>query len=619
MKSTNTVPQKRKKQESDDEDDIVKDGTLTSAAENFFEALSEAGITHCFVNLGSDHPAMLEAMIKARQENNLNFPNIITCPSELVALSAALGYAQATGVPQCVIVHVDCGTLAMGQSIHNASVSRVPVLCFAGLSPFTQNGELLGSRTEFIHWLQDVPDQAAIVRQYCRYTGEIKTGRNIKQMVSRALQFATSDPKGPAYLMAAREVLEEVSIRNHRNTLKLLLTKSTIQRVGTESLDGDILSPIAPSALPEQEVELIAKSLMDAKRPLVITSYLGRNLKAPALLAELCDKLPITVVEMVGSDVCLRSDHEAYRGVTVTTHPEVLEADVILILDCDVPWIPTAGKPRTGTKVFHLDVDPLKQQMPRTFTIRPYDCLFPVSLIIRYQYSRSTPLADSRYTLEFEERSKHYKTWRETLRTLESPSEDGVVSVPYLASRLRDCLPQDTIYVLEAVTNAGHLIHHLNLTKPGSLVASGAGGLGWGGGAALGVKLGKPGSFVCGIVGDGVYLFSQMESVYWIARRYDIPFLLVVLNNGGWNAPKVSALLVHREGLSSKSNRRDLNISFDPSPDYPGIAAAAGKAWGATVTTQSELDPAIKEATNVVQGGKCAVVEVSVPSMWKEN
>ncbi|KAK4860751.1 hypothetical protein LT330_004482 [Penicillium expansum] len=601
MKSTNTVPQKRKKLDSDDEDEIVKDGSLTSAADNFFEALSEAGITHCFVNLGSDHPAMLEAMIKAKQENKTNFPNIITCPSELVGLSAALGYAQATGVPQCVIVHVDCGTLAMGQSIHNASVSRVPVLCFAGLSPFTQNGELLGSRTEFIHWLQDVPDQAAIVRQYCRYTGEIKTGRNIKQMVSRALQFATSDPKGPAYLMAAREVLEE--------------------RVGKEDVDGDILSSIAPSALPEQEVELIAKSLMGAKRPLVITSYLGRNLKAPALLAELCDKLPITVVEMVGSDVSLRSDHEAYRGVTVTTHPEVLEADVILILDCDVPWIPTAGKPQKGTKVFHLDVDPLKQQMP-LYSINAtrklkVGCGIALEQINAFIDKQNIDRAE--YTLGFEERSKNYKTWRATLQTLESPSDDGVVSVPYLASRLRDSLPQDTIYVLEAVTNAGHLIHHLNLTKPGSLIASGAGGLGWGGGAALGVKLGKPGSFICAIVGDGVYLFSQMESVYWIARRYDIPFLLIVLNNGGWNAPKVSALLVHKDGLSSKSNRRDLNISFDPSPDYPGIAAAAGKAWGKTVTTQSELDPAIKEATEVVQGGKCAVIEVSVPSMWKEN
>lgn len=62
-------------------------------------------------------------------------------------------------------------------------------------------------------------------------------------------------------------------------------------------------------------------------------------------------------------------------------------------------------------------------------------------------------------------------------------------------------------------------------------------------------------------VGDGTYLFSQMESVYWIARRYDIPFLLIVLNNGGWNAPKVSALLVHKDGLSSKSNRRGRRIS----------------------------------------------------------
>ena len=61
-------------------------------------------------------------------------------------------------------------------------------------------------------------------------------------------------------------------------------------------------------------------------------------------------------------------------------------------------------------------------------------------------------------------------------------------------------------------------------------------------------------------VGDGVYLFSQMESVYWIARRYDIPFLMIVLNNGGWNAPKVSALLVHKDGLSSKSNRRGGSI-----------------------------------------------------------
>lgn len=55
----------------------------------------------------------------------------------------------------------------------------------------------------------------------------------------------------------------------------------------------------------------------------------------------------------------------------------------------------------------------------------------------------------------------------------------------------------------------------------------------------------------------------------------------------------------------------DLNISFEPSPDYPGIATAAGGAWGATVKTQNELDPAIQEATRIVQDGRCAVIEVS--------
>ena len=93
---------------------------------------------------------------------------------------------------------------------------------------------------------------------------------------------------------------------------------------------------------------MIAKALMDAQRPLVITSYLGRDHQTPPLLEKLCDRLPISVVEMVGSDMCIRSDHPAYLGITVTTHPAVLEADVILILDCDVPWISTVGKPKKG-------------------------------------------------------------------------------------------------------------------------------------------------------------------------------------------------------------------------------------------------------------------------------
>jgi thiamine pyrophosphate-dependent acetolactate synthase large subunit-like protein len=51
-----------------------------------------------------------------------------------------------------------------------------------------------------------------------------------------------------------------------------------------------------------------------------------------------------------------------------------------------------------------------------------------------------------------------------------------------------------------------------------------------------------------------------MESAFWISKRYGIPFLLVVLNNGGWNAPKVSALLVHKEGYASKHDRKGMQF-----------------------------------------------------------
>lgn len=76
------------------------------------------------------------------------------------------------------------------------------------------------------------------------------------------------------------------------------------------------------------------------------------------------------------------------------------------------------------------------------------------------------------YAVQFEARATRYATWREELRSLQSPPEDGVVSVPYLTSRLRQHVPQDTTFVMEAVTNAGLLIHHLNLVKVGRSLTS---------------------------------------------------------------------------------------------------------------------------------------------------
>ncbi|KAI4927916.1 hypothetical protein J4E85_006429 [Alternaria conjuncta] len=204
---------------------------------------SAAGITVCFVNVGSDHPSIIEAIVKGKRERPDKWPRFITCPSEITAISMADGYARVSGRAQAVVVHVDVGTQALGQGLHNASVGRAPVFIFAGLCPYTEAGEMTGSRTEYMHWLQEAPDQKAIVRQYCRYTGEIRTGLNVKQTVARALQFANSGPKGPVYVASARETLAEVIEEPYR-------------------LDQEQWKAVGPSALPADAVEEASSTSM---------------------------------------------------------------------------------------------------------------------------------------------------------------------------------------------------------------------------------------------------------------------------------------------------------------------------------------------------------------------
>lgn len=205
------------------------------------------------------------------------------------------------------------------------------------------------------------------------------------------------------------------------------------------------------------------------------------------------------------------------------------------------------------------------------------------------------------------------------------PRSDGLISTAHLVSTLKKLVPEDTVTMLEAVTMTGIVLDHLRPTLPGSLFNSGAGGLGWFGGAAIGAKIGldmmdkKSGRqglprFVMAIVGDGTFLFSVPASVYWMSRRYNVPFLTIVLNNSGWNAPRKSAQLVHPASYTASATNKELNISFDPSPDYAGIAkaAAGGELWGGSVKTVEEMERVLKEAVEVVKGGKSAVVDAHI-------
>lgn len=441
------------------------------------------------------------------------------------------GFARVTGKPQCVIVHVDVGTQALGAAMHNAAVGRIPVLIFAGLSPYTQEGELRGSRTEYIHWLQDTPDQKAIVAQYCRYTAEIKTGVNVKQMVNRALQFATSHPGGPVYLYAAREVLETEIEPYH--------------------IKQDQWDPVEIGGLPTGAAAKIAKALAAAQKPLLVTGYSGCDHRVPSALVELANTVPaLRVLDSAACEMCFPGDHAAWLGTKQGADDSVPEADVIVVLHCDVPWIQTRCKPRDDAVIVHIDIDPLKQRMP----------LFYIPAQARYMadaYASVLEIVDELktgeaaqvlacrdLTAQARDRLAGYEDKLAKIDQTARQQPDGTFGSCHLGKALRAICPVDTIWSVEAVTNTILLHDSIRPTKPGSWINCGGGGLGWSGGATLGIKLatdelnGGKGRFVCQLVGDGTYLFSSPASVYWIAMRYKIPVLVIILNNKGKLPPR---------------------------------------------------------------------------------
>ena len=563
----------------------------TSSA--MLSALREAGVQYLFVNLGSDHSAFMEAYAIARaspQGGESPYPQPITCPNEMVALSAAHGFAAVSGRAQAVLVHVECGTQALAGAVHNAAKGRVPVLIIAGMSPATQEGEARGSRNEFIHWIQDVFDQRGLVRGYMRYDNEIRIGANAPQIVHRALEVASSDPKGPVYLVAAREVLEQ-EVEPHREDVRLW------PRLGAGALS------------PEDALE-VALRLVAAHRPLVVTTYLGRVEAAVPELTRLCRRLGMGVLESVPSTVNFPSDdplHQGYQWNEKQQNPALAEADTILVLDSDVPWIPLINRPAADACILHIDVDPLKAQMPLWYLRATRAWRADAATALRQINAALDTLTVDAAAVR--ERTAHLARRHEALRAdlvkLEAPGAE--LTAEYVTAQVREAIGEDALVLSEAVTNFHVVTQHAGRHKPGTYFVSGGGSLGWNGGAAIGAKLARPDALVCAFTGDGTFMFSIPASVHWIARRYGTPFLQVIFNNQGWRAPKFSTLGVHPEGFASRAP--DLDIRFEPPPDYSGIAAAAGGAHGEIVRRPADLQPALQRALQAIREGRCAVID----------
>src|SRR4029079_4740756 len=97
------------------------------------------------------------------------------------------------------------GTINWGAALHNAWRGPYPVMMMAGTAPRGSPGSMPGGGDNSVQYVQEPRDQGGIVRQYTKMDHRMEHQDNPGLMVSRWLQVAMSEPRGPGYLAVPRE------------------------------------------------------------------------------------------------------------------------------------------------------------------------------------------------------------------------------------------------------------------------------------------------------------------------------------------------------------------------------------------------------------------------------
>jgi acetolactate synthase-1/2/3 large subunit len=505
-------------------------------------------------------------------------------------MAAAHGYFMLTGRPQVVLVHVDVGTQNIGANLHNAQRGRAGVVLCAGRAPYTVDESLPGGRNNYIHWIQEQFNQAASVQGYVKWHYELTCRENLRVALQRAFQVAATEPAGPVYLTLPREVLMA-------KTGALVLEPERVPTTSTPAADPESLSRAA-------------QWLIEADNPLILVAYAGRNPKTVASLVGLAEVLGAPVVES-RHRINFPSSHPLHLGFSAARYLQ--QADCVLILDHDVPWVPAQGRPTSACRIIHVDIDPLKRDIPIWG--------FPVDLAIQADSSQAL----AALTEEIEQRlSPTHRARIQTRRhrvTLEHQAQrtlwrqralDLAVKQPiapeWAAFCVNEIVDEETLVVSEAVTNNPVLWSYLQLDTPGTYYQSLGSGLGWGLGAALGAKLAAPSKTVICTIGDGSWVFSSPIAAYWAAQQHRSPFLTVIFNNQEYAATTEAILTTAPKGYARKTG------TF-PGCDLPysKLADAMGL-WAQTVDEPARLQSVLREALAEVRRGRSALVDICVSS-----
>ena len=534
-------------------------------------------------------------------------PPVLMCCHEEIAVAMAHGYHKASNRHMAVFVHANVGLLHAGMAIFNAWCDRVPLFVVGGNGPIDAH-----ERRPWIDWIHTSQSIGSAVRNFVKWWDQPVGQFSSMESLYRARKLMETEAQAPVYVALDFETQEE------------------------RLAEGLVLSPpktAAPARLGPADpdsIAMLATRIATARMPVMIVEMTGRNPEAAAIIGALADKTGMAIVDR-GGRFNLSSSHPLnLTGVD----PKVFEdCDLIFVVETqdpagamekvlppsvfagENPYVATLGVNDLLTSVWAADYQKLPS-VDLQLLGDPCATLKRLSMEISGATTLPDPLAAERQgRVERMTATKDTTRsgWEDTAKA-DAADETALPSVGAAVLRIRDVLAGHDCVLANtgSLTIDGWVRKLWPLEKPGCYLGlNGGGGLGYGLGASIGAALAYRESdrLTIDFQADGDFLYTP--SALWTAAAYEVPLLILVMNNRLYlNSEQHAATIARNRGRDT--SRSGIATSFFGMPvDFTGLASSFGIHVEPRAKTCEAIATTVASAAAYVRKtGKPALVEI---------
>ncbi len=508
------------------------------------ECLKEQGVDTVFGYPGGTILNIYDELYKHREEIN----HILTS-HEQGAAHAADGYARATGKVGVCMATSGPGATNLVTGIATAYMDSVPVVaitCNVGVA-------LLGKDS-----FQEI-DIKGITMPITKHNYIVKDINELADTIRAAFKIAKSGRPGPVLVDITKDVTEKTVEYTYQ-------APEEVERF-TSEIDEDAL---------EEAVNLISH----AERPFILVGGGAVRSDAAEELKRFQTKVQAPVCDTLMGKGAFDGHDRNYTGMigmhgTKTSNYGVMQADVLIVVGARFSdrVIGNAKTFAHNAKIIHIDVD--AAEINKNI---PVDCsiIGDAKVVLRQLTARLEQLDHTEWLTKIQEMKRLYPM---------NYNKD-VLTGPAVVEAIYRATGGDAIIVTEVGQHQMWAAQYFKYDAPNKLLTSGGlGTMGYGLGAALGAKVGRPEKLVFNVAGDGCFRMNINEIM--TAARYNIPVIQVVINN--------HVLGMVRQWQTLFYGQRYSATVLDDKVDFVKVAEAMG-ATGIRVSSLEELDDAIKKA-----------------------